>query len=58
MRVRNIFHLLGVGVLRLVRMMNEWSACAAHVGERRQLDGAALEELAGLVEAIRSYSAS
>src|SRR2546422_1706291 len=45
------FHLLGGGVLGLVendeRMVQR---AAAHVGERREFDRAALEELPGLVE--------
>src|SRR6185503_9033085 len=45
-------HLLGRGVLRLVEDdEGVVEGTAAHVGERRELDRAALEQLAGLLEA-------
>src|SRR5689334_8016010 len=45
-------HLLGRGVLRLVEDDEGMvERAAAHVGERRELDRAALEQLAGLLEA-------
>src|SRR5712692_11103893 len=45
-------HLLGGGVLRFVEDHEGMVERApAHVGERRELDGAALEELAGFLEA-------